>query len=109
MSASPEPCHSELPQRRGMDLLLDPRVNKGTAASQLERELLGVRGLLPARVFSEAAQVERNISSLRRKESDFERYLALSALAERNQTLFYRVLLDHVTELMPVVYTPTVG
>jgi malate dehydrogenase (oxaloacetate-decarboxylating)(NADP+) len=92
-----------------MDLLLDPRVNKGTAFSQLERELLGVRGLLPARVFSEDAQVERNISNLRRKESDFERYLALSALAERNQTLFYRVLLDHVAELMPVVYTPTVG
>jgi len=100
---------AELPRRRGMDLLHDPRVNKGTAFSRGERDLLGLRGLLPARVFSEDAQVERNIQHLRRKSSDLERYVALSGLAERNQTLFHRVLLDHLTELMPIVYTPTVG
>ena len=92
-----------------MDLLHDPRLNHGTAFTPAERDALGLRGLLPPRVFSEAAQVDRNIQSLRRKPSDFERYVALSALAERNQTLFYKVLLTHLTELMPIVYTPTVG
>jgi malate dehydrogenase (oxaloacetate-decarboxylating)(NADP+) len=109
MSDSTTGPRSALPQRRGMDLLHDPRFNKGTAFTHAERDVLGLRGLLPARVLGEAAQVVRNIESLRRKSSDLERFVALSALAERNQTLFYRVLLDHLTELMPIVYTPTVG
>jgi len=109
MSDSTTGPRSALPQRRGMDLLHDPRLNKGTAFTRAERDLLGLRGLLPPRVFSEAAQVERNIESLRRKSSDLERFVALAGLVERNQTLFYKLLLDHLTELMPIVYTPTVG
>lgn len=100
---------SDRRQRRGLDLLHDPRLNKGTAFTMREREALALRGLLPPRVFSEAAQVERNIQNLRRKGNDLERYQALQALAERNQTLFFRVLYDYVEELMPIVYTPTVG
>jgi malate dehydrogenase (oxaloacetate-decarboxylating)(NADP+) len=103
------PTHAALPDLRGMSLMHDPRFNKGTAFTARERELLGLRGLLPARVFDEEAQVERNIRNIRRQPSDFERYLVLSTLAERNQTLYYRVLCDNITELMPIVYTPTVG
>ena len=98
-----------LRNRRGLDLLHNPRLNKGTAFTAVEREALGLRGLLPPRVLSEADQVRRNIENVRRKTSDLERYVALQALAERNETLFYRVLYDHVDELMPIVYTPTVG
>jgi malate dehydrogenase (oxaloacetate-decarboxylating)(NADP+) len=101
--------HSALPQRRGLDLLHDPRFNKGTAFTASERQALGLRGLLPPGVFDEDAQLQRNIQALRRKESDFERYQMLSALAERNQTLFFRLLSEHITELLPIVYTPTVG
>lgn len=109
MSDSTTGPRSALPQRRGMDLLHDPRFNKGTAFTRAEREVLGLRGLLPPRVFSEAAQAARNIESLRRKSSDLERFVALAGLAERNQTLFYKLLVEHLTELMPIVYTPTVG
>ena len=100
---------SDLPPRHGIDILHDPRLNRGTAFTLRERDRLGLRGLLPPRVFEEATQVQRAIQHLRRKPSDFERYVAVSALAERNQTLYYRVLCDHLTELMPIVYTPTVG
>jgi malate dehydrogenase (oxaloacetate-decarboxylating)(NADP+) len=107
---TPELAHSlALPQRRGLDLLHDPRFNKGTAFTPSERHALGLRGLLPPGVFDEASQLERNIQALRRKASDFERYQVLSALAERNQTLFFRLLCKHISELLPIVYTPTVG
>lgn len=97
------------PTARGLELLHDPRRNKGTAFTEREREELGLRGLLPPRVFTEEAQAHRNIENLRRQSTDLERYVELQALAERNQTLFYRVLYDHVEELLPIVYTPTVG
>jgi malate dehydrogenase (oxaloacetate-decarboxylating)(NADP+) len=107
---TPELAHSlALPQRRGLDLLHDPRFNKGTAFTPSERHALGLRGLLPPGVFDEASQLDRNIQALRRKASDFERYQVLSALAERNQTLFFRLLCKHISELLPIVYTPTVG
>jgi len=107
---TPELAHQlALPQRRGLDLLHDPRFNKGTAFTPSERQALGLRGLLPPGVFDEEAQLHRNIQALRRKASDFERYQVLSALAERNQTLFFRLLCQHISELLPIVYTPTVG
>ncbi|MBK8099666.1 MAG: NAD-dependent malic enzyme [Planctomycetes bacterium] len=108
-SHTPLPDHAPLPLRRGLELLHDPRFNKGTAFTTKERNALGLRGLLPPGVFDEQAQLARNIQTLRRKDTDFERYQVLSALAERNQTLFYRLLCQHITELMPIVYTPTVG
>ncbi len=75
MSDSTTGPRSALPQRRGMDLLHDPRSNKGTAFTRAERDLLGLCGLLPPSMFSEAAQVDRNIESLRHKSSDLEAFI----------------------------------
>ena len=93
----------------GVSLLKDSLRNKGTAFSAEERDALGLKGLLPPRIFSMAQQVERALGQLRRKESDLERYIFLTALQQRNETLFFRLLLDHLEETMPIIYTPTVG
>lgn len=98
---------SEFP--RGVKLLHDPVRNKGTAFSEAEREALGLRGLLPPKVMTQDLQVSRIITNLRAKPSDLDRYVALVALQDRNEMLFYRVILDHLEELMPIIYTPTVG
>ncbi len=94
---------------RGVKLLHDPVRNKGTAFTEAERDLLGLRGLLPPRVSSPAEQELRVMGNLRAKESDLERYIALIALQDRNETLFYRVVVNHIEEVMPLIYTPTVG
>ncbi len=94
---------------RGYGLLRDPRLNRSTAFTREERERLGLRGLLPAASLTQELQVERVLENLRRKETDLERYIFLLALQARNERLFYRTLLDHVEETMPLVYTPTVG
>ena len=93
----------------GVKLLHDPVRNKGTAFTEAERDLLGLQGLLPPRVCSPAEQEQRVMGNLRNKESDLERYIALIALQDRNETLFYRVVLNHIEEIMPLIYTPTVG
>ena len=93
----------------GAALLNDPALNKGTAFSEEERDILGLQGLLPPRVHSQDEQVRRVLENVRAKPSDLERYVFLMSLQDRNRTLFYRVLLDNIEELMPVVYTPTVG
>jgi malate dehydrogenase (oxaloacetate-decarboxylating)(NADP+) len=93
----------------GYDLLLHTATNKSTAFTLEERERLGLRGLLPARVSTMDRQKERILEGLRRKGFDIERYIALQALQARNEALFYRTLIDHIEELMPIVYTPTVG
>jgi malate dehydrogenase (oxaloacetate-decarboxylating)(NADP+) len=94
---------------RGVELLHDPIRNKGTAFTEPEREAAGLRGLLPARVISQELQIERVIQNLRGKHSDLERYVGLSALQDRNEVLFYAVLREHLEELLPIIYTPTVG
>lgn len=94
---------------RGSDILFHPSTNKSTAFTLEERERLGLRGLLPAQVSTMEDQKERVLASLRRKAYDIERYISLRALQDRNERLFYRTLIDHIDELMPVVYTPTVG
>ena len=94
---------------RGMALLADPVLNKDAAFTDAERDALGLRGLLPPRVIDIDAQVSLELEHVRRKEDDLERYIGLAALHDRNETLFHRVLLDHLEELLPIVYTPTVG
>jgi malate dehydrogenase (oxaloacetate-decarboxylating)(NADP+) len=99
--------NGELP--RGVKILHDPVRNKGTAFTEAEREALGLKGLLPARIHSMAEQEQRVLGNVRRKCSDLERYLFLVALQDRNETLFYRVVINHIEEAMPLIYTPTVG
>jgi malate dehydrogenase (oxaloacetate-decarboxylating)(NADP+) len=98
-----------LPTKRGLDLLQDPRLNKGTAFTVKERDALGLHGLLPPRVFTMERQLERVMENFRSKPSDLERYVYLVSLQDRNETLFYRALVEYLPEMMPIVYTPTVG
>ncbi|MFQ6047377.1 MAG: NAD-dependent malic enzyme, partial [Gemmatimonadales bacterium] len=93
----------------GIDILHDPRFNKGTAFTDRERDALRLRGLLPPRVNSMEEQLVRVLGNFRRKESDIEKYIFLTALQDRNETLFYRFILNHIEEMLPIVYTPTVG
>lgn len=83
--------------------------NKSTAFSREERERLGLRGLLPHKVCSMDAQEQRVLKNIRRKGYDIERYIFLVALMERNEKLFYRTVLNNIEEIMPLIYTPTVG
>jgi malate dehydrogenase (oxaloacetate-decarboxylating)(NADP+) len=94
---------------RGLALLRDPLLNKGTAFSSEERDALGLRGFLPAAVLSMQSQVERVLTNLRGLPSDLEKYIALNALHDRNEALFLRVVCDHIDEIQPLIYTPTVG
>jgi malate dehydrogenase (oxaloacetate-decarboxylating)(NADP+) len=93
----------------GLVLLRDPALNKGTAFSDEERDALGLRGLLPPHVCSQAEQIARVLENLRRKPSPLEKYIDLNALHDRNETLFFRLVIDHPDEMMPIIYTPTVG
>jgi len=91
-------------------LLLDyPLLNKGMAFTDEERREFGLLGLLPPHVSPMEEQLERNYENYRRKESDIERYIFLMALQDRNETLFYKLLGRHVSEMMPIIYTPVVG
>ena len=94
---------------RGMEILRDPCLNKGTAFTERERDALGLRGLLPPRVHTQDEQVNRVVGNIRKKPTDIERYIFLVALQVRNEKLFYRVLTEHIDEMMPLIYTPTVG
>jgi len=98
---------SQMP--KGKALLDDTRLNKGTAFTLVERKLLGLEGLLPPQTFDLTSQVNRVLHQLDELHSDLERYNLLTALAKRNQTVFYRLLVDHIDTIMPLIYTPTVG
>ncbi|MFN2315346.1 MAG: NAD-dependent malic enzyme [Gemmatimonadales bacterium] len=94
---------------RGPDLLHNPRLNKGTAFSDVEREVLGLRGLLPPRIFTPREQELRIMAAFEAEQTPLEKYIYLAALQDRNETLFYRTLVDHIATMMPIIYTPTVG
>lgn len=94
---------------RGSDLLDDPMLNKGSAFPEGERWELGLLGLLPFHVSTVEEQVARAYENYKAKDSDLERYVFLTSLQDRNETLFYRLVLEHTNEMMPIIYTPTVG
>ncbi len=93
----------------GIALLRDPLLNKGTAFSAAERDALGLRGLLPPQICGLDVQMARVLEHFRCKTDDLERYIYLVGLQDRNETLFYRLVADNLEEMMPIVYTPTVG
>ena len=95
--------------RDGRRLLDDPLLNRGTAFTHPERRALGLVGLLPPHVESLDQQAARAYESLRQRHVPLERYVALRGLQDSNETLFYRVLQEHLEDLLPFVYTPTVG
>lgn len=105
--AAPVSSTPDLP--RGVALLRDPLLNKGTAFSEQEREALGLRGLLPAHILSQEEQATRVLTHLRRLPDDLEKYVALNALHDRNESLFFRIVCDNIDEIQPLIYTPTVG
>lgn len=94
---------------RGMDLLDTPLLNKGTAFTDEERTQFGLHGLLPPHVETLEEQVVRAYEAYERKDDDLERHIYLRALQDNNEVLFYRLLLDHIEEMTPIVYTPTVA
>jgi len=94
---------------KGVDLLRNPLLNKGTVFTESERDALGLRGLLPPRVHTMEEQVKRVMDNYRRQGDDLEKYLFLTDLQDRNETLFYRIVVDNLEEMMPIIYTPTVG
>ena len=94
---------------RGMDLLDTPLLNKGTAFTDGERTQFGLHGLLPPHAETLEEQVVRAYEAYARKNDDLERHIYLRALQDNNEVLFYRLLFDHIEEMMPIVYTPTVA
>ncbi|MBE2216168.1 MAG: NAD-dependent malic enzyme [Opitutaceae bacterium] len=94
---------------RGTALISNALLNKGTGYSERELDALGLRGLLPPRIFTMEEQVERALLNFRRKTDPLEKYIFLTTLQNRNETLFYRVVMDHADEMIPIIYTPTVG
>ncbi|MGI9310908.1 MAG: NAD-dependent malic enzyme, partial [bacterium] len=96
-------------EQTGIALLRNSARTKSTAFTHEERERWGLRGLLPANAGSMRGQLSRVLTNLRRKDSDIEKYIFLSALQDRNERLFYRLVIDNIVEIMPLIYTPTVG
>jgi malate dehydrogenase (oxaloacetate-decarboxylating)(NADP+) len=95
--------------KRGIEILNDPWLNKGTAFTFQERQALGLSGLLPPFRANMDDQVKRIMENYQRLEDPLEKYIYLTAIADRNMTLFYRVLMDNLLEMTPIMYTPTVG
>jgi malate dehydrogenase (oxaloacetate-decarboxylating) len=93
----------------GRQVLSDPRINKGTAFSEDERRELGVTGLIPAAHLTLDEQVARVYAQYQRQSTDLARNVLLTEVHDRNEVLFYRLLISHLSEMLPIVYTPTVG
>jgi malate dehydrogenase (oxaloacetate-decarboxylating) len=103
-----EVSHQER-ERRGQDLLFDPLTTKGTAFTHDERRRYGMLGLLPSAVKTIAEQAAHSYAEFSTRRDDLDKHIYLRALQDRNETLFYRLLSEHIEEMLPIVYTPTVG
>jgi malate dehydrogenase (oxaloacetate-decarboxylating)(NADP+) len=95
--------------KHGIEILRDPLLNRGTAFTAGERDRLGITGLLPPRVETQGEQVARLLASLRELPTPLEKFVHLAGVRDENETLFFAALIDHLEELLPIVYTPTVG
>ncbi len=96
-------------QPNNVDLLHNNSLNKSTAFTREEREALKIRGLLPYSVSNQDIQIQRIMENMKRKDSDIEKYILLSSLQDRNERLFFRLVVEHIEQIMPIIYTPTVG
>ena len=105
----PDPGESLLVSLRGADLLSDPALNKGTGFSIAEREAFALSGLMPPGLSTLKEQLQRAYENYQLAQDDLQRYRSLEDLQDRNETLFYRLLVDNIEEMAPIVYTPTVG
>lgn len=93
----------------GQQLLADPFLNKGSAFPEDERRAFGLTGLLPPHVSTMEEQLRRTYENYQTKDSALEKFIFLAALQDRNETLYYRLVQTHITEMVPIIYTPTVG
>jgi malate dehydrogenase (oxaloacetate-decarboxylating) len=96
-------------QQNSQAILSDPLRNKGTAFTEKERDLFKLHGKLPFHVSTLEEQVQRRYSNFKAQSSDLAKHLFLSALHQRNEVLFYKLISEHITEMLPLIYTPTVG
>src|SRR5688572_32033891 len=96
-------------EQRGVAVLRDPLLNKGTAFTQKERDRLGLRGLLPPHVHTQETQAQRYLAHLRDLQNPLEKFIDLNALHDRNEALFFRVVSENPDEIMPLIYTPRSG
>ena len=106
---SQQPEEKSLVAVRGPDLLRDPLLNKGTAFTDEERDVFNLHGLLPPHVGTLEGQIDRRLKAFRAEQTPFEKYVFLRGLQDSNETLFYALLGAHLEEMLPIVYTPTVG
>ncbi|HEY6598840.1 MAG TPA: NAD-dependent malic enzyme [Pseudomonadales bacterium] len=104
-----DPIKALLGSRRGYAVLRNPLLNKGSAFTPAERAALGLEGILPPQFNDMPLQAQRTYANIQRQTTPIDKYVALAALQDRNEHLFYRLMADHIEEFLPIVYTPTVG